>query len=248
MNILIIGGGHYSTGSTILEKGRETDKDLGVILPSVLELRRQGFVENIFFALRDGSKAEIIKSKIQKIKDNFTWDSNITFFPKPKEINEKAYVKAMKKLPKPGAVIIATPDYTHKEMIICAINNGLHYLVVKPVVTKLSDLKKILNLHDKKRVLGMVDYHKVFDEHNITLKNNYLNGNYGSIQHIYTKMTQRRDMLEIFKSWIGEKGHNINHYLGSHYIHLVGFLTKAKPLNVRAFSQYGVAKKNYKIN
>src|SRR3972149_1322293 len=162
MNILIIGGGHYSTGSTILEKGRETDKDLGVILPSVLELRRQGFVENIFFALRDGSKAEIIKSKIKKIK-------------------EKAYVKAMKKLPKPGAVIIATPDYTHKEMIICAINNGLHYLVVKPVVTKLSDLKKILNLHDKKRVLGMVDYHKVFDEHNITLKNNYLNGNYGSI-------------------------------------------------------------------
>jgi hypothetical protein len=59
-------------------------------------------------------------------------------------------------------------------------------------------------------------------------------------------MTQKRDMLEIFDRWLlSEKPPNINHYLGSHYIHMVGYITKATPIDVRAVSQSGIASKKF---
>lgn len=50
-------------------------------------------------------------------------------------------------------------------------------------------------------------------------------------------------MLKIFGQWIGQHKHNVNHYLGSHYIHLVSFITGAQPLTVRATGQMGILQK-----
>ena len=62
-------------------------------------------------------------------------------------------------------------------------------------------------------------------------------------------MTQRRDMIEIYQRWLKANPNiNINHYLGSHYIHLTGFLTGATPIDVRATQQYGFIKKNYDLD
>ena len=45
IKVLIIGNGHYSTGSTVLEGKKETNTDFGVILPGILELKKQGYVD-----------------------------------------------------------------------------------------------------------------------------------------------------------------------------------------------------------
>lgn len=248
INVLIIGGGHYSTGSTSIEGKIQTDKDLGVLLPSILELRKQNLVDSIFIAARDGNKLSKLREKVNKICKKYGWNPNINFFPSIGEINEKAYKIALENLPKPGAVLIATPDSTHKQLIIDTIKTGHHFMVVKPAVVKVKDLEDIISLQKTVKVLGLVDYHKVYDEVNLILKDEYRSGKYGNIQHIFTKQTQRRDMLEIFKNWAGKNGHNINHYLGSHYIHLVGFITGCTPQKVRAIAQYGVAEKVYGID
>ena len=247
INVLIIGNGHYSTGSNILEGKKETDKDCGVILPSVLELRRQGFINKIYLAARNGFKFQRLRKKLIFLNKTFGWNTNIILFPGDNEIKDDAYIDALKSLPKPRAVIIVTPDHLHKEMILKSIKFKYHFLVVKPAVTKLKDLEKIIEQQQKMGVLGLVDYHKVYDEANLILKEDYEKNKYGSIQHIFTKMTQRRDMLKIFSGWIGGEN-NVNHYLGSHYIHLVGFITKATPINVRATCQFGIAKKDYNID
>lgn len=247
INVLIIGNGHYATGSTVLEGKKETDKDFGVILPSVLELRKQGFVDKIYLAARRGSKFPELRAKLKLMNEKFGWDTNITFFPEDEEVKDNAYKDALKTTPKPTAVIIATPDYLHKETILESIKFKNHFLVVKPAVTKLKDWEETVEQQKKTGVLGLVDYHKVYDEANLILKEDYEKNKYGDIQHIFTKMTQRRDMLKIFGGWIGGEN-NVNHYLGSHYIHLVGFITKATPLNVRATCQFGIAKKEYNID
>ncbi len=246
INVLIIGNGHYATGSTVLEGKKETDKDWGVVLPSILELKRQGFVNKIYLAARRGSKFPELRAKVKLMKEKFGWDTNITLFPKEEEIKDNAYKDALETIPKPTVVIIATPDHLHKEIILESIKFKNHFLVVKPAVIKLKDWKEIVEQQQKAGVLGLVDYHKVYDEANSILKEDYEKNKYGDIQHIFTKMTQRRDMLKIFGGWIGGEN-NVNHYLGSHYIHLIGFITKATPLNVRATSQFGIAKKDYDI-
>ncbi len=247
INVLIIGNGHYATGSTVLEGKIETDKDLGVILLSILELKKQGFVNEIYLAAKNDSKFPALRKKLAFMKKEFGYDTDITLFPKDEEFNDDAYKDALKVLSKPSAVIIVTPDDLHKEMILESIRSKSHFLVVKPAVTKLKDLQEIIHKQEKVGVLGLVDYHKIYDEANLILKEDYGKNKYGDILHIFTKMTQRRDMLRIFDGWISKKN-NVNHYLNSHYIHLTGFITKATPVNVRAVCQFGIAKNKFKVN
>lgn len=247
LNVLIIGNGHYSTGCTVLEGVKETDKDYGVILPAILELKKQGYINNISLAARNGKKFVRLKEKISTLHKEFGWSEDIKLFPEKEETKVDAYKDALKNLEKPSAVIIATPDHLHKKMILDSIDQGNHFLVVKPAVKNIKELEEVIVAQEKARVLGMVEYHKIFDEANLLLKLDYENGKYGDILHIYSKLTQRRDMLEIFKEWINEDN-NVNHYLNSHYIHIVGFATGAVPINVRATSHYGIAKNKYKIN
>lgn len=241
INVLIIGNGHYATGLTPLEG--KTDKDFGVILPSVLELRRQGLIGQVAIAGKNGSKFTRLEKKIKAMSKKFCWDDRIAFYPKNNKTDKKAFAKALNDIPKPLAVIIAVPDFLHKSMILTSIKRGGHFLVVKPAVTKLSDLKEIMAAQKKHKVLGLVDYHKAYDEANLILKEHYRDGTYGDLQHIFSKITQRRDMAKIFGQWIGRQGHNVNHYLNSHYIHLVHFITGANPLTVRTLGQTGLLKK-----
>ena len=244
INVLIVGSGHYSTGATVLSGKKTTDKDYGILLPSVLELRSKGMVGHIALVARDGARLKSLTNKIKEMSSQYGWNDEISFFPKDEVIDEEAYIKAIEEMPRPCAVLIAVPDYVHMDVMSRCIKNNVPFMVVKPAVTKLNDLYSLLDELDSSPVLAMVDYHKIYDDANIMLKAEYQGGVYGKLQHFSSLMTQRRDMLEIFgRSFNTENPPNINHYLGSHYIHMVGFMTDAEPIDVRAISQTGVANK-----
>ena len=246
-NVLIIGNGHYATGMTTLSGIRKTDKDSGVLLPSVLALKDHGYIDQIGIAARDGDKLLQIKGRLAFWKEKFEWSEEIRLFPKSGQIDDKAYEKALSAMPKPCVALIAVPDYLHKEVMLACISHGVSFLVVKPALIRLEDLYEVLQKIEEKPILGMVDYHKVFDEANILLKNEYLAGDYGRIHHAYSLMTQRRAMLDVYKRWFEMDDRlNINHYLGSHYIHMIGFITGAEPIDVRATAQFDLAAARFK--
>ncbi|MHB1222175.1 MAG: Gfo/Idh/MocA family protein [Gammaproteobacteria bacterium] len=244
IHVLIIGAGHYSTGTTSLTGHKSTDKDLGVLLPSVLALQQEGLVGKVGLVATDGTRiAKVRRDWISRGGQHFP-HADFESFPAEGVVDTEAYVDALKSMPRPCAALIAVPDHLHKSIMMACINEGIHFLVVKPAVTNLRDLYDVLDAIGQKRVFGMVDYHKVFDEANILLKTEYQQGCYGKIQHATTLMTQRRDMLDIYSRQLASNdATNINHYLGSHYIHMVGFITGAKVLDVRATAQFGVAEK-----
>lgn len=249
INVLIIGAGHYSTGTTSLTGHKSTDKDLGVLLPSVLELKQEGLVGKVGLVATDG--ARISKVRRDWISRGGQFFSSVDFecYPAEGVVNTEAYVDALKNMPRPCAALIAVPDHLHKTIMMACIAEGVHFLVVKPAVTNLRDLHEVLDAIGRKQVFGMVDYHKVFDEANILLRAEYQQGCYGKFQHATSLMTQRRDMLDIYSRQLASNvSTNINHYLGSHYIHMVGFITGAKVLDVRATAQFGVAEKMLKKN
>lgn len=248
INIIVIGNGHYTSGQTILSDTTSTDKDFGVILPTILHLRMLGFVGKICVCGQNGNKFKAVRDKIAKWTTSPGIDVSFESYPPNGEIDCKAYIQALDNTPSPKAAIIAVPDHLHTEMIMACVNRDIPFLIVKPAVTNLNDFYRISTAMPK-GMIGMVDYHKVYDDANLLLLQDINNNKYGEVEHISSLMSQRRDMITIFERWLKQsKTFNVNHYLGSHYIHLTWFLTHATPIDVRATQQFGFIKRQFGLN
>jgi len=248
LNLILIGSGHYATGQTAVSGRKSTDKDYGVFLPSALNLRTKGLVGEIALCGRDGDKFALIRSKIEHWRISPGIDVSFNAYPRLGEVDTKAYVKALDEMPKPSAALIAVPDDKHVEVMLACVERNIPFLIVKPAVTCLDDFYRVKAAMPE-GLLGMVDYHKVYDEANLLLLDDISEGIYGKIHHVSSFMSQRRDMIEIYQRWLRENPSiNVNHYLGSHYIHMTGFLTGATPIDVRATQQFGFIQKHYKMD
>ena len=247
LNLVLIGSGHYATGQTSLSGRATTDKDFGVLLPSALHLRSIGLVGRIALCGRSGDKLSAIRERIQPWKNNPGIDIDFDAFPSEGLIDDKAYIRALDNVQRPCAALIAVPDDIHVEVMLACAQRDIPFLIVKPAVTRLEDFYRVRSAM-RDGLLGMVDYHKVYDEANLLLLDDIATGSYGEIHHVSSLMSQRRDMIEIYQRWLKINPNiNINHYLGSHYIHMTGFLTGATPIDVRATQQFGFIKKHYEL-
>jgi D-galacturonate reductase len=248
LNLILIGSGHYATGQTALSGQTATDKDFGVLLPSALHLRARGWVGQIALCGRDGNKFAPIRAKIERWRTDLGIDVSFDTYPAPSVVDAEAYVKALDEMPRPCAALIAVPDDKHVEVMLACTQRNIPFLIVKPAVTRLEDFYEVKAAMPE-GMLGMVDYHKVYDEANLLLLDDISQGTYGKIHHVSSLMSQRRDMIEIYQRWLRDNPSiNINHYLGSHYIHMTGFLTGARPIDVRATQQFGFIQRHYQMD
>ena len=81
INVLIIGAGHYSTGTTSLTGVTATDKDLGVLLPSVLALKQQGVVDRVGLVATDGTRLDEVVRSWKSRAEHLALQNEITCFP-----------------------------------------------------------------------------------------------------------------------------------------------------------------------
>ena len=248
LNVLLLGSGHYATGQTVLSEKTQTDKDMGVVLPSLFELRRIGVVNQIVVVARNEEKISKVREKysasplFKNINTDFVFVQNTTDYIAPKMIKELKVVHNL------DCIVIALPDHLHMGALVASVDNNLPSLIVKPALTRLSDYYRIQEISDA-NYIGLVDYHKVYDDANVFIKYEYELGAYGKILNASSFMSQRADMLNVYAPWLAESPVlNVNHYLGSHYIHLVGFLTGATPKSVRATGQFGYVKEEMGID
>ncbi len=72
-------------------------------------------------------------------------------------------VQAFKTMPRGSAVTIFTPDDTHFEIALAAVNAGLHVLIAKPLVKSLKEHLELLAAAQANNVLCVVEVHKRFD-------------------------------------------------------------------------------------
>ncbi len=238
-NVIIIGNGHYATGLTSISEKKVTDKDRGILLPSALFMQKNNLINEISICGRSSKKVASLKKNLDYFNQEFGWSSNVTFYPKTSvEFDDKAYLTALKEVSKPAVALIAIPDNLHRDVMLSCIKYDVPFLIVKPAVTSLEDFYIVQEEINKKNLLGVVDYHKVFDEANLVLKDEYNKGTYGKLNHVSSLMSQKRDMLDIYSRWLTSSNLNINHYLGSHYIHLITFIADFTPIDVRATAQY----------
>ena len=114
-----------------------------------------------FFAIRDVLTELLFVDKISP-------GINVDFDPYPKVglHDAKAYIRALDEMPKPCAALIAVPDDLHVEIMLACAAREIPFMVVKPAVTNLDDFYKVMKAMPP-GLLGMVDYHMVYDEENL---------------------------------------------------------------------------------
>lgn len=216
-NALVIGGG------MITEE---------VVLPTVFQERRKGKFDKVLIASRRRSTVERLRS----VFPDEPFDGYPAAGVEPEKSCPDAYKQALAALPRPGLVVVATPDHLHTAMTLDALRAGFHVIVQKPLCLKVAGAHEIDRL--AKSVAGYVytDYHKRHDPALRSVQFKYRRGEMGEALCGHAWIEERREMpLKWFARWCHES--SPFEYIGVHYVDMFYYVTGLKPVRVIAFGQ-----------
>ncbi|EON63551.1 NAD binding Rossmann fold oxidoreductase [Coniosporium apollinis CBS 100218] len=240
LNVLMVGTGEYTTG--FVGGGMSgSDKKVGVVGLTMFDLRRRGKVGKLSMVGTSGNKFPAIREHLDK---NITQvynglDTSFDSFPANDQRDPDAYKTAIDALSPGDAITIFTPDPTHFPIAMYAIERGIHVLVTKPAVHKLSDHQKLVEASRKHNVFVFVEHHKRFDPAYADARHKAKN--LGDFNYFYSYMSQPKSQLETFKAWAGKES-DISYYLNSHHIDVnESMVPDFKPVRVMASAAKGIA-------
>lgn len=215
MKVIVFGAGVYVRG------GRDLTSPLGNIGGALIEGHRRGLLRKAYI-LSASSSSDFAARKInEKIKSDFV--EALT----PQGENLSVVVEQNKIT----LAIVALPDHLHFEYVRKCGELGLHTITVKPFVETLAEADELINLFERKRLFGCVEFHKRFDYSNQLAKESLADE---EISRVFVDYSQDRSVvLEDFSKWAERS--NVFQYLGVHYVDLIHWLTGAVPLSVKAF-------------
>lgn len=241
-NALCVGTGEYSTGY-VGGQASGSDKGAGVIGLSLFHLRSLGNLNRVLLAGTNGTKFPGIRKHLQTVIDanyrNVT--SEFESFPAddcPKDT--EAYIAAMDSLVPGDCVLVFTPDDTHFEIAMAAIERRLHVLVAKPIVKTVDQHQRLIEAADRQGVIVAMEVHKRWDPIYADARDR-IRG-LGDFSFFYSYMSQPKSQLETFRGWAG-KSSDISYYLNAHHIdfHHWAVSDFAEPVSVVARAATGVA-------
>src|SRR3972149_6998380 len=133
------------------------------------------------------------------------------------------------------AVAVATPDFAHTEAVLAALQAGKHVLVEKPLAMTVDDCKQILAARDANGVKLMVDFHNRWLNPFVHVRRMIESGELGSLLMINIRLN---DTLYVpTKVWSGAPTPPPLHFLGSHVVDLVRWLSGAEVERVFSVSR-----------
>ncbi|KAK2461786.1 hypothetical protein APHAL10511_006249 [Amanita phalloides] len=263
LNVLICGTGEYTTGWTG-SGASKSDKKVNMFLDPLLaslcstsegaerygDLTLRFALLNLFILLVDRlSFAGVRGGKFPAIRQHFSEnigavyrDMDLSFeeFPKNGETNSESYKGAIDQLSPGDAVVIFTPDDTHYDIAMYAIERDMHVLITKPATKLLSDHVKLVNAAKQHNVVCFVEHHKRFDPvySDARVRARAL----GEFNFFSAWMSQPKSQLETFRAWAG-KSSDISYYLSSHHVDICCWILQdiAIPTRVVASAASGIA-------
>ncbi|KAF8640501.1 hypothetical protein AX17_000163 [Amanita inopinata Kibby_2008] len=190
----------------------------------------------------NGGKFPAIRQHLSDNIGSVYKDMDLSFdeFPKDGNVDPEAYKEVLNKLSPGDAVVIFTPDNTHYDIAIYAIERGIHVLVTKPATQLLSDHNKLIEAARKHNVICFVEHHKRFDPVYSDAKAKA--STLGEFNFFSAWMSQPKSQLETFRAWAG-KDSDISYYLSSHHIDICCWILQdiAYPTRVVASAATGIA-------
>jgi predicted dehydrogenase len=154
-----------------------------------------------------------------------------------------SYTTDLEKLlsnPEIQAVSVATPDHTHTPIVLKALEAGKHVLVEKPLAMTVEECEKILQARDKNGVMLMVDFHNRWNIPFLHVRNMINSGELGDLMMINIKLNDTIYVPTKMLEW-AERSSPV-HFLGSHVVDLVRWLSGSEIKRVYSVSRSVVLK------
>lgn len=241
-NALCVGTGEYSTGY-VGGQASASDKSAGVVGLSLFDQRALGQLNRVLLAGTNGTKFPGIREHLKTVIDGTYRNVSSEFESFPSDDCARdvtAYLTAMDSLDPGDCVLIFTPDDTHFEIAMAAIERSLHVLVAKPIVKTVDQHRRLIDAAAAKGVIVAMEVHKRWDPIYADARDRIRA--LGDFSFFNSYMSQPKSQLETFRAWAG-KSSDISYYLNAHHIDFhnwsVGGL--AVPVSVSAIAATGVA-------
>lgn len=227
INVLIVGGGMITQE---------------VVLPTVLQMRNAGRVGHVLLATRRAKTVRAVQELFPESGMQYWPDPNTT---DPEASHPDLYKEAIRALPRPGAVIVATPDHLHTPVILAALESGFDVIVEKPLCMQVEEAHMIADIATRKGLYVYTDFHKRHDKALRACQYKYRRGQMGEALCSHAWIEERREMpLHYFALWAEHS--NSFDYIGCHYVDVFHFVTGELPRKVVGFGQRKFLVKNGK--
>jgi len=211
--------------------GRGTS-GLGTILPALAEVSRGLPIDGVTLcATRDEGREEAL-SAAARVNAALGTRLPVEYRRADQALGSPDF------LARHACAIVCVPDPAHFEVTRTVLEAGLHTLVVKPLVATVAEARKLMALQRARGVLGVVEFHKRFDEANLVVKRLVFEGRLGELSYGTVSYSQRLSIPEtVFRAWAART--NVFQYLGVHYVDLLYFLTGFAPARASAIPTWG---------
>lgn len=138
------------------------------------------------------------------------------------------------------AVAIATPDFTHTDLVLSALDAGKHVLVEKPLASTAAECRRILEKRDASGLKLMVDFHNRWNLPFLHVRRMVDTGEIGDLMLINMRLNDTLFVPTQLLSWAARS--SPAHFLGSHLVDLVRWLSGAEVRRVYSVSRSTVLK------
>ena len=228
MNIIIIGAGMYVTG--------RDNSGVGTVLSSLIQTSKEVSISKITIVAMSDKNSEMVDKISKDINKKLNTDMSVEYISL-----SNISLDEVCKNGNFSCSVVSTPDHLHFEQIKILFENKIHVLSVKPLVPTVKENIELIKLQEDNGVLGMVEFHKRYDEANLYTKKVISENGVGDVLYYNVDYSQKISIPTlIFKDWVSHT--NIFQYLGVHYIDLFYFMTGFIPVKVMAYGTSGVLK------
>jgi predicted dehydrogenase len=138
------------------------------------------------------------------------------------------------------AISIATPDFTHTDLICAALEAGKHVITEKPMATTLEDCYRVIKLRDEKGVKLMVNYSNRWKTPFIHVKKLITSGELGDLLMVNIKLNDTVFVPTKMLSWASKS--NSLHFLGTHLVDLIRWISGSEINRVYSVSRSNLLK------
>jgi predicted dehydrogenase len=229
MKIAVLGAGMYVTG-----RGAG---GYGTRLSALAEWSRNSPLEAVTVIGRGSEARDEVEAAAKRINDRLHTHLAVGYLSASGDLGE-GLLSLIKGEAYAGA-IICLPDHLHRQAFSVFASAGVHCLVVKPMAPSLAEARAMCDDQRRFGVVGMVEFHKRFDESNLLIRRMVRAGDLGRLAYFaFNFSQQRRIPLTVFRKWAAKT--NVFQYLGVHYVDLVYFITGARPVRAMAVGTRGV--------
>ena len=238
----MIGTGEYTTGF-VHGSASKSDKGAGVVALTLFDLRKGGLVEDLYMAGTQGTKFPAIRQHLDHVIGRRYKGLDTTFQSFPADDvphDPRAYRAALDQLNAGDVAILFTPDDTHFQLGLAAVEKGCHTLIAKPLVKTLAEHLQLAAAAKKNNVLVAMEVHKRWDPLYLDARDRIRD--LGDFSYFNSYMSQPKTQLDSFQSWAG-KSSDISYYLNAHHIdfNVWALGGNARPKFVTACASGGVA-------